>query len=649
MEIEVQRISVLKSKSLERKRAIASLRKQGNFIKNSLKFSKPVHTSLLNDCEENYAVCPFCLGSYSRRLLWRHKRICPMNKSEATKSLSEGQSLLIPHYSQLCPALKEKVFPRMLADTISLTAKKDSLICAYGSRYINTHREQHQINVCSRKMRELAKVLIESKKINSEIKNFFDLLQPQYFDIVVQAVKVIAKYDQQKDIFGSPTFAMNISRSLKDCCDIAILHIIKRKHNYINMSAVDAEANIGVFRRLLENMWKHEISHQAGNDLNTKTWNKVTIVPLATDLKLFRNYLIQKGSQAAKNLQLNIKDQKAHNLLLETVFCRLLLLNRKRVGELQRLKLSTYLSVDDTNSKSYEEFAEVVTPAENILMKNFKRVVTRGKRGRGVPILFSKDIQEHVQLLLQARSHFISERNLFLFASCTSDQFPIIGYRVVQKHARLCGAKNPEALTSTRLRKHLATLTQIFSMNDNEIEQLATFMGHTVNVHKQVYRLPDDVYQTAKIAKLLMLMEKGEAGKFKGKTLDEVNLDMDDEISTDETGPLDINENAVSGEVGESTVPLDADIEESQRSVSNDKPTKSIKNVTNKKKRILIPWTAEQKKVVKEFFAAHIKSARPPRREECDSFIEQYPELLKNKSWTKIKVFVQNLYTKKSK
>ncbi|KAG5866267.1 hypothetical protein JTB14_013618 [Gonioctena quinquepunctata] len=71
--------------------------------------------------------------------------------------------------------------------------------------------------------------------------------------------------------------------------------------------------------------------------------------------------------------------------------------------------------------------------------------------------------------------------------------------------------KNPNAITSTKLRKHLATMSQIFAMTSNDLEQLSTFMGHTSDVHKQAYRLPDDVYQTAKISKLLLLMEKEEA------------------------------------------------------------------------------------------------------------------------------------------
>nr|CAI5821399.1 unnamed protein product [Callosobruchus analis] len=232
------------------------------------------------------------------------------------------------------------------------------------------------------------------------------------------------------------------------------------------------------------------------------------------------------------------------------------------------------MACQETSSTNYEEFSDAITPAEKLLLKNFKRVVTRGKRGRGVPVLISRDVQDHIKILLQARPEFINKKNLFLFANPNSESQPIVGYKVVQKHARMCGAKNPHALTSTRLRKHLATLTQLFSMTESDIEQLATFMGHTVDIHKHVYRLPDDVYQTAKIAKLLMLMEKGDAAKYKVK------------------------------------------------------------------------WTSEQKQVVTRYFKQHVKEKRPPKRAECEALIEQHPELLENKSWTKIKVFIQNLYTK---
>lgn len=92
----------------------------------------------------------------------------------------------------------------------------------------------------------------------------------------------------------------------------------------------------------------------------------------------------------------------------------------------------------------------------------------------------------------------------------------------MKKHAKCSGCKNPQALISTRLRKHLATLSQIFNMTDNDLEQPATFMGHTTGVHRKSYRLPDDIYQTAKTSKLLLLMEQGSSARYKGKSLDEI-------------------------------------------------------------------------------------------------------------------------------
>lgn len=148
----------------------------------------------------------------------------------------------------------------MLADNISLAVKKDPLICAFGSKFITTHNDKHHINVCSRKMRELAKVLIESKKIDRDIRNFFDLLQPKYFDVLVQSVKTIAKYDEETDSYHSPSFVISITRSLKNCCNIAELDIVNGKNHYENVASADVETKLAVFRSLLESMWKTQIS-----------------------------------------------------------------------------------------------------------------------------------------------------------------------------------------------------------------------------------------------------------------------------------------------------------------------------------------------------------------------------------------------------
>ncbi|KAG5874142.1 hypothetical protein JTB14_015062 [Gonioctena quinquepunctata] len=118
----------------------------------------------------------------------------------------------------------------MLADKVSFVAKNDVLICKYGAQYLTSHREKHHINVCSRKMRELAKLLIEIKKLHPAIKHFYDALQPIYFDSFIVATKIVAGYDARTEDYTSATFAMNIATSLKECCSLAIRLTLKEDH-----------------------------------------------------------------------------------------------------------------------------------------------------------------------------------------------------------------------------------------------------------------------------------------------------------------------------------------------------------------------------------------------------------------------------------
>ncbi|CAH1114806.1 unnamed protein product [Psylliodes chrysocephalus] len=92
--------------------------------------------------------------------------------------------------------------------------------------------------------------------------------------------------------------------------------------------------------------------------------------------------------------------------------------------------------------------------------------------------------------------------------------------------------ENPESITSNKLRKQIATVTQILSLTKEETKQFSKFMGHTEKTHEEFYELPVDVYQTAKVSKLLLMMEKGTIPvEYQGKSLTEINLDINVECA----------------------------------------------------------------------------------------------------------------------
>ncbi|KAK3534610.1 hypothetical protein QTP86_016760 [Hemibagrus guttatus] len=107
----------------------------------------------------------------------------------------------------------------------------------------------------------------------------------------------------------------------------------------------------------------------------------------------------------------------------------------------------------------------------------------------------------------------------------------ITGARMPETLCISVWAQNPEHLRSTHLRKHVATLSQILNLKNNELDQVADFLGHDIRVHREYYRLPEATIQLAKISKLLLAMEKGRLPDLQGKSLDDIEIE--DEINTD--------------------------------------------------------------------------------------------------------------------
>lgn len=62
------------------------------------------------------------------------------------------------------------------------------------------------------------------------------------------------------------------------------------------------------------------------------------------------------------------------------------------------------------------------------------------------------------------------------------------------------------------------------------MDQLATFLGHDIRVHREFYQLPESTLQLAKVSKLLIAMEKGKLSDLQGKGLDDITINPDGEF-----------------------------------------------------------------------------------------------------------------------
>ncbi|KAJ8313142.1 hypothetical protein KUTeg_009308 [Tegillarca granosa] len=98
-------------------------------------------------------------------------------------------------------------------------------------------------------------------------------------------------------------------------------------------------------------------------------------------------------------------------------------------------------------------------------------------------------------------------------------------WQVLQAEALAAGCAKPKLITSCRLRKYMATVTQVLDLQDGELEWLAKHLGHDMNTHKNFYRQNEATVEIAKVSKLLLAAESGQISKYKGKNLQEITLE----------------------------------------------------------------------------------------------------------------------------
>lgn len=245
--------------------------------------------------------------------------------------------------------------------------------------------------------------LIRHSREAGRLQRIEDFYVPSNFDFVVEAVKDVAGFDEDKNIYKTPSLALMLGHSLKKIADI------------LECEAQKAESDNEEFLKNLERSWglyekKWDVcvSSRAIQTFKEGKWNTPQLLPFTEDVKNMHMHLDKRRQEYKSRLN------------------------------------------NDPNKKNWSKLRQI---------------------------------------------------------------------------ARECGAKHPETLSSTNLRKHVSTLLTVLNLKDNEMDLLINFLGHDIRVHRQYYRLPEGTLQLAKVSKVLIALEQGRLSDFKGMSLDEIQID----------------------------------------------------------------------------------------------------------------------------
>ena len=416
----------------------------------------------------------------------------------------------------------------MLDGDVKLVAKTDPLIMEYTSKFLKRKGMQKKVYIRD-KVRELARFLTAVRKqAGMADKSLDDCVSTADFKKCAEAVNELAEFDEDTATYGKPTLALKLGQALSK-----VAKIVKR--NPIEVRNDDRIREAELFAEQCKSEWSETIGHRALSTLRERKWNKVDMLPLSTDIQKLNKFLVNSSNASINKLhssELTPDEIECEcRSLAEATLAHVIVFNRRRQGEVSKLTIEDYNKKHTVNDRS--DSVDALSPMERSLSKLFSRVEVAGKRDRTVPILFLSWHLKAIDTLLTFRTRAgVVSTNCYVFAYSCSDNH-LRGCDALQSASVQCGASSPTSLRATSLRKHVATLCQILNLKDHELDLLANYMGHDVRVHRQYYRLQDDVLQTSKLAKVFLLMDNGNLPQQKGKTLDEITqlLTNGDEIS----------------------------------------------------------------------------------------------------------------------
>ncbi|KAL8599957.1 hypothetical protein ACOMHN_050259 [Nucella lapillus] len=310
------------------------------------------------------------------------------------------------------------------------------------------------------------------------------------------------------------------------------------------------------------------------------------------------------------------------------------------------MKLSDYQNRQVNVS---EDITQNLSSFEQMLCKSLVRVEIIGKRGRLVPILLTREKVDSLNAFLMFRKENGSlESNMFVFAQGQlGSTGHIRGSDTLNKHCKEANLKHPEFVTSTALRKHVATMSQLYNLKDNKLDLVAQYLGHDIRTHRQYYRLPSATLQTAKVAKVLLEMESGHISS--SKSIDDI--DISDEIVLDEDGdnlaPADDvpDEEDVHDEEREDGCHIVGREEHQAGDGSHSQhPRKGLKQAKTGRRK----WSEEEKTACLNQFEQFIFLGNLPGKTVIEKRSAHEPAL-KKRTWLQIKHFIRNRIEAKKK
>ncbi|KAI4905088.1 hypothetical protein NFI96_016806, partial [Prochilodus magdalenae] len=618
----------LRKSSKERRHILEVLRNRGNYKHNNRVFSKgsgvikAKRKPKEDDIDtQKFEYCMYCKGLYMRKELWKHMRRCTSNpdrdtlKSTKTQVLGLAAMAQCKHLQHLSEDLKS-VLCGMHQDEIAQVIRNDEFILRLAQDFLNKKGETKERRMLVRQtIRCIGKFLIVLQK-KSSVRNLAEALKPLNFPKVVETVKEIAEFNEETNCFARPSVARRIGLILRKFCIITA----EKAFAVHDRRLID---QTGVFFKLFNDARPHfALGEKKPVNL---VFRNPPLLPFVKDVTVLHCYLEKASQRALRELKENPSAQSYADLSKVTL-AQILMFNRRH-GEVSQMTIGAFQERDKVQVPE-----DALTEFEKEFCTHYCRIEVKQKTEGRVTIILTPDMVTAVTLLIGQREQCgVCDTNVFVFGQPKSDRC-YRGENAIRICAMESGAVNPEQLRSTAFSRHIATLTQVLSLKNQELKKLAKFIGHDISVRKEYYRQPEATARLAKLCKLILAIEKGNAANLLKESLDDIVVpdeiyesdsedDFEEECTIFEQRRAKMLIAAQKMPKKRYTTPArtPATLCSAPTEVAQDKSPVQVemKLYEHRRKFVKKPWTKEERAAVMKHFKKHIYQGKLALMAEC--------------------------------
>jgi hypothetical protein len=387
---EIDLISLSRKTKKQQKIEYERLRVLGNFNHNVRVLREKVgqlivvrRSVLLKQCSD-YLPCIHCFGFFAQEQLWRHVRVCKHRRVQEDEEIDEkefssvkSQSMMLLegaglHFNQATSKdnyteLNENIIDRMRHDDITSVVASDDIIRTFGNGLLEKKGKEKRHEIGQR-MRQVARLLIEIRKVIKRKVDLSSCLSGKFFDTVVCATRQLCVVQNELTIGGvkmleKPSLGVHLGHSLLKCCAV-------KRGMSLRTNSLEALTEASAFAELMGIEWHNKVSSGALQTLKERKYDKVEVLPLTSDLMLLRDY-ISKALLCAKVEFENNPSDASWRRLADLVFVAVTLFNKRRGGEVAKMTLKAFTKRPPWRDIHNVEFKRTLTALELKLLERY--------------------------------------------------------------------------------------------------------------------------------------------------------------------------------------------------------------------------------------------------------------------------------------